>query len=85
MLRAMTGVSEPFMEALLDGYDGGFDVGGVPRDDHAEGRHHQGGTQLRPARRRRRPSPVSHTSSRLLSVRDWVSGFVDPAPISMHL
>lgn len=35
MLRAMTGVSEPFMEALLDGYEGGFegvgtlvDVGG---------------------------------------------------------
>ncbi|KAM0906527.1 hypothetical protein ACQ4PT_016674 [Festuca glaucescens] len=35
MLRAMTGVSEPFMEALLDGYGGGFegvetlvDVGG---------------------------------------------------------
>lgn len=35
MLRAMTGVSEPFMEALLDGYVGGFegvgtlvDVGG---------------------------------------------------------
>ena len=25
MLRAMTGVSEPFMEALLDGYAGGFD------------------------------------------------------------
>uniref|UniRef100_A0ACD5YVM0 Uncharacterized protein n=1 Tax=Avena sativa TaxID=4498 RepID=A0ACD5YVM0_AVESA len=25
MLRAMTGVSEPFMEALLDGYRGGFD------------------------------------------------------------
>jgi hypothetical protein len=25
MLRAMTGVSEPFMEALLDGYPGGFD------------------------------------------------------------
>ncbi|VAI63426.1 unnamed protein product [Triticum turgidum subsp. durum] len=35
MLRAMTGVSEPFMQALLDGYEGGFegvatlvDVGG---------------------------------------------------------
>uniref|UniRef100_K3Z224 Uncharacterized protein n=1 Tax=Setaria italica TaxID=4555 RepID=K3Z224_SETIT len=27
---------------------------GVPGDDHAQGRHHQGGDQLRPARRRRR-------------------------------
>lgn len=25
MLRAMTATSEPFMEALLDGYPGGFD------------------------------------------------------------
>ncbi|KAK1621337.1 hypothetical protein QYE76_026854 [Lolium multiflorum] len=63
----MTGVSEPFMEALLDGYAGGFDgvatlvdVGGSSGAclemimKRVGTRDHPGRRQLRPARRRLR-------------------------------